>query len=110
MFTGGLGGPPLFQFPWVSKTGHRFATRAVPIAVDHHAPRPWFCAGDYVSVRVGDPVRRPEPVSSPIPGHDFRGIERHGDQLHVADGPLAFEHSASCAYESAFDYIAHRAP
>jgi hypothetical protein len=108
VFTGALGGPPLFQFPWVFKAARSVATRAVPITADHHAPLPWFRAGDHVSVRVGEAVPRPGPVSSPIPGHDFPGLERHGDQLRVDDGPLAFEHSDCCAYESAFDYVAGR--
>jgi hypothetical protein len=105
-FTGALGGPPLVKFPWVRKQARSVATRAVPISADHHAPRPWFRAGDHVSVRVGEPVPSPEPVSSAIPGHEFPGRERYGDQLRVHDGPLTFEHSDGCGYESAFDYVA----
>lgn len=109
LFTGGLGGPPLIQFPWAFNASRRLAARAVRIGAGHHARRPWFRAGDYVSVRVGDPVRDQPPVSSLIPGHHRAGIEHHADRLRVADGPLAFECSGRCAYQSTFDYASPHA-
>jgi hypothetical protein len=104
IFMGALGGTPLAQFPWVFKPSRRFAVRAVPIEVEHHARRGWFRAGDYVTVRVGDRVADQEPVTCVISGHHRRGEEHHGEELRVADGPLSFELSGRCAYQSTFDY------
>jgi hypothetical protein len=104
IFTGALGGTPLAQFPWVFKPSRRFAVRSVPIEVSHTARRGWFGAGDYVTVTVGDPVAGQEPVTCVIPGHHREGAELHGERLRVADGPLAFEVSGRCAYQSTFDY------
>ena len=89
IITGRLGGTPLAQFPWAFKESRQLAVRAVPIEVDHQARRGWFRAGEYVSVRVGDPVADQEPVTCVIPGHDRKGTERHGELLRVSDGPLA---------------------
>lgn len=109
VFTGRLGGPPMTQFPWAFKASRRFATRSVPIEVDHLARHGWFRAGSYVSVSVGEPVSHPQPVSSPIVGHDRTGTERHGDHVRVVDAPLAFEHRERCAYQSTFDYLERHA-
>jgi hypothetical protein len=104
VFTGGPGLHAPVQFPWASKASHRVGVRAVPIGVDHHARRPWFDAGGYVSVRVGDPVRGPQPVASLIRGHRRAGVERRADRLCVADAPLAFEFNGRRAFQSTFDY------
>ena len=109
VFTGRLGGPPMTQFPWAFKASRRFATRSVPIEVDHLARRGWFRAGSYVSVCVGEPVGHTPPVSSPIVGHDQNGTERHGDHVRVVDAPLAFEHRERCAYQATFDYLERHA-
>ncbi len=109
VFTGKLGGPPMIQFPWAFKPSYRHATRAVPIVVDHLARAGRFHAGGYVSVKVGDPVDHSAPVSSLIPGHDRDGVERHGVQLRVVDGPLAFEHQRRCGYQATFDYVERHA-
>jgi hypothetical protein len=101
---GRLGGTPLAQFPWVFKPSRPLGVRAVPIEVEHHARRRWFRAADYVDVRVGDPVADQEPVTCVIPGHDRSGAEYHGELVRVADGPLAFEVSGRCAYQTTFDY------
>ena len=78
--------------------------RAVPIEVDHQARNGWFRAGEYVTVRVGEPVSGQEPVTCVIPGHDRTGTERHGELLRVSDDPLGFELSGRCAYQSTFYY------
>ena len=104
LFTGALGGPPLVQFPWAFKASRLLAVRAVPIEVAHHARRAWFRAGDFVSVRVGEPVLDQPPVSCVIPGHHRTGVELHGDLLRVAAPPLEFELDGRCAYQSTFDY------
>jgi hypothetical protein len=101
---GRLGGTPLTQFPWVFKPSRPLGVRAVAIEVEHHARRRWFRAADYVDVRVGDPVADQEPVTCVIPGHHRAGAEHHGEHLRVADGPLAFEVSGRCAYQTTFDY------
>ena len=61
IITGRLGGTPLAQFPWAFKESRQLAVRAVPIEVDHQARRGLFRAGEYVTVRVGDP----SPARSP---------------------------------------------
>jgi hypothetical protein len=104
IFTGAWGGTALVQFPWAFKPSRRLHVRAVPIAVEHRARRSWFRAGQYVEVRVGDPVAAQEPVTCVIPGHHRSGTEHHSEQLRVSDGPLAFELSGRCAYESTFEY------
>ncbi len=106
LFTGRLGGPALVQFPWAFKPSRRLAVRAVPIEVSHQARRAWFRAGDWVTVRVREPVHEQPPVTCVIPGHDRTGIELHGDLLRVADGPLEFDFGGRCAYQSTFEYAA----
>jgi hypothetical protein len=83
--------------------------RTVPIAVDHRARRPWFDAGDYVSVRLGDPLGGQQSTTSLIPGHNRAGIEHRADRLCVADAPLAFEFSGRRAFQSTFDYASRPA-
>jgi hypothetical protein len=45
-----------------------------------------------------------EAVTCVIPGHDRSGAEHHTELLRVSDGPLAFELSGRCAYQSTFAY------
>ena len=104
IFTGTWGGTPLSQFPWAWKASRRRAVRAVPIEVVHHGRRSRFRAGGYVEVRVGEPVAGQEPVTCVIPGHHRSGVEHHGEALRVDDGPLHFEVSGRCAYQSTFAY------
>ena len=104
ILTGRLGGTPLLQFPWAFKPSRRLGVRAVPIEVEHHPRRGWFRAGEYVDVRVGAPVADQETVTCIIPGHHRSGEEHLGESLRVADGPLAFEVSGRCAYQTTFDY------
>ena len=104
ILTGRYGGTALAHFPWAWKDSRLLAVRAVPIAVDHHARRGWFRAGEHVTVQVGDPVAGQEPVTCVIPGHDRTGTEHHGDLLRVADGALAFELSGRCGHQSTFAY------
>ena len=104
ILTGRLEGTALTHFPWAWKENRLLDVRAVPIEVDHQTRRGWFRAGDYVTVRVGDPVGEQEPVTCAIPGHDRTGTEHHGNLLQVSDGPLDFELSGRCAYQSTFYY------
>jgi hypothetical protein len=76
----------------------------VPIAVEHSPHRRWFRAGEYVNVRVGDPIRGQEPVTCVIPGHHRSGTEHLGQLLRVSDDLLSFELSGRCAYQSTFEY------
>jgi hypothetical protein len=101
---GAWGGTAVAHFPWAFKPSRQLGVRAVPIEVGHHTHRGWFRAGEYVSVRVGEPVHHPEPVTCIIPGHERTGAEHHGDVLRVGDGPLSFELSGRCAYQSTFEY------
>jgi len=104
IFTGRLGGTALAQFPWAFKPSRLAEVRAVPIEVEHEPRRGWFKAGEYVTVRVAAPVTDQEPVTCMIPGHHRSGAEYHGELLRVADGPLEFELSGRCAYQSTFAY------
>ncbi len=104
ILTGSWGGAALAQFPWAFKPSRQLGVRAVPIEVEHRRRRRWFRAGEYVEVRVGDPVGAPESVTCVIPGHHRSGTERHGELLRVGDGPLRFELSGRCAYQSTFAY------
>ena len=104
IITGRLGGDALAHFPWAWKPSRPMGVRAVPIEVAHEPRRSFFRAGEYVSVRVGAPVDDPETVTCVISGHDRTGAEHHGELLRVADGPLTFELSGRCAYQSTFDY------
>lgn len=97
MLTGLQGRPRV----WASCHG---STAPLGSEVQHHARRRWFPAGEYVDVRVGDPVGGQEPVTCVIPGHHQSGAERHGELLRVSDGPLSFELGGSCAYQSTFEY------
>jgi len=104
ILTGSWGGTALAQFPWAFKPSRLADVRAVPIAVEHEPRHGWFTAGEYVTVRVGGPVTDQEPVTCVIPGHHRSGAEYHGELLRVADGPLEFELSGRCAYQSTFSY------
>jgi hypothetical protein len=57
-----------------------------------------------VTLHVGDPVADQEPVTCLIPGHDRSGVELYADLMRVDEGPLAFELSGRCAYQSTFSY------
>lgn len=104
ILTGSLGGAALAQFPWAFKPSRQLGVRVVPIEVERSPRRRWFRAGAYVDVRVGDPVGGQEPVTCVIPGHHRSGTEHHGEMLRVTDGPLSFELSGRCAYQSTFEY------
>jgi hypothetical protein len=104
IFTGGLGGTPRKQFPWVWKESHSLGWRPAPIEIEHAPRRGWFRAGDQVTMRVRRPVDDQEPVTCVIPGHHRSGSELYADLLRVAEGPLSFELSGKCAYQSTFEY------
>jgi hypothetical protein len=53
---------------------------------------------------VRAPVEDQAPVTCVIPGHNRTGTELYADVLSVAEGPLSFEFSGKCAYESTFEY------
>jgi hypothetical protein len=104
IFLGRLGGTPLRQFPWAWKESRLQAVRRVAIEIDHTPGRGWFRAGAEVTVRVRGPVRDQEPVTCVIPGHHREGREVIAERLAVSDGPLEFELSGRCGYESSFAY------
>ena len=104
ILTGRLGGTPRKQFPWAWKESHLLGWRSARIEIDHTRGRGWFRAGGQVVVRVAGPVAEQEPVTCVIPGHHRHGTELYADLLHVDEGPLSFELSGRCAYESTFEY------
>ena len=104
ILTGEEGGTPERQFPWVFKQSRLLGWRPAPIEIDRTPRRGWFRAGDQVTVRIREPVADQEPVTCVIPGHDRDGIELYADVLRVDEGPLSFELSGSCAYQSTFAY------
>ena len=104
IFTGQEGGTPCRQFPWAFKPSDMLGWRAAPIEVEHERRRGWFRVEDRVTLRVRGPVADQEPVTCLIPGHDRDGEELVADVLHVDEGPLSFELSGNCAYESTFAY------
>ena len=104
IFTGAWGGETLAQFPWAFKPSRQLGVRAVPIDVDRRPHRRWFRAGEYVDVRVGDPIVDQDTVTCVIPGHHRSGAEHQGELLRVTDGPLSFEVNGRCAYQSTFKY------
>ena len=104
IFLGRLGGTPDRQFPWVWKPSDLLGVRQAEIEVDHTPGRGWFRAGSEVTVRVREPVADQEPVTCVIPGHHQSGREVVAELLRVEDGPLEFELTGRCGYESIFDY------
>jgi hypothetical protein len=104
IFLGRLGGTPETQFPWVWKESRLLGVYPVAIEIDHTPGRGWFRAGGQVAVRVREPLADAEAVTCVIPGHHRPGREVVADRLAVADGPLAFELSGKCGYESSFAY------
>jgi Protein of unknown function (DUF1326) len=104
IFLGRLGGTPERQFPWVWKPSDLLGVRQAEIEVDHTPGRGWFRAGNEVTVRVREPVADQEPVTCVIPGHHRPGREVVADLLRVEHGPLEFELTGRCGYESSFDY------
>ena len=110
IFTGQLGGTPREQFPWVRKASHMLAWRPVPMEIHHSPRRGWFRAGEHVTMRVGAPFPDQEPVTCVIPGHDRSGTEFYAERLRVEDGPLSFELSGKCAYQSTFSYSSDPPP
>lgn len=104
IFLGRLGGTPHLQFPWVWKESNLLEVRPAEIDIDHTPGRGWFRVGGEVTVRIREPVTDQEPVTCVIPGHHRQGAEVIADQLAVAAGPLDFEVSGKCGYESGFAY------
>jgi hypothetical protein len=104
ILTGELGGTPLEQFPWVWKRSDMLGWRAAPIEIEHTPRRGWFRVGEQVMVRVRGAVSDQEPVTCVIPGHGRSGTEVHAELLRVEEGPLSFEWSGVCGYESTFEY------
>jgi hypothetical protein len=104
ILTGKLGGTPQEQCPWVWKPANALGWRPAPIEVDHAPARGWFRVKDTVTVRVREVFPEQDTVTCVIPGHDRTGREVICDELRVQDGPLCFELTSRCGYESTFDY------
>jgi hypothetical protein len=104
IFTGGVPGSSFDHFPWVWKASELVAWRAVPMEIEHTPRRGFFRAGEHVTLRIREAVADQEPVTCIIPGHARDGEEQIADLLRVDDGPLAFEVSGRCAYQSTFAY------
>lgn len=104
IYTGRRGGTALKQFPWAFKDANLLGVRPAAIEVDHSPGRGWFRAADEVTVRIREPVPDQEPVTCVIPGHHRSGREVFADVVQVDAGPLEFELSGVCGYESTFRY------
>jgi hypothetical protein len=104
IFTGQVRGSSFDHFPWVWKASELVAWRAVPMEIEHTPRRGFFRAGEHVTLRIRGPVADQEPVTCVIPGHSRDGEEQIAEELRVDDGPLAFEVSGRCAYQSTFAY------
>jgi hypothetical protein len=104
ILTGELGGTPAEQFPWVWKESDLLGWRPAPIEIEHTPRQGWFRIGEQVTVRVRGAVPDQEPVTCVIPGYDRSGTEVYGELLRVDEGPLAFEWTGVCGYESTFAY------
>ena len=104
IFLGRWGGEVTDHFPWVWKASNLVAVRPSRIEIDHTPGRGWFRVGGHVTVRVARPYEGAATVTCVIPGHDRTGRELVVDELTVHDGPLEFELTGRCAYESTFDY------
>jgi hypothetical protein len=104
VFTGKLTGTSHDHFPWVWKASHLLGWRAVPIEIEHTPRRGFFRAGEHVTLRIRGEVAEQDTVTCVIPGHSRDGEEQIAERLRVDDGPLAFEVSGRCAYQSTFAY------
>ena len=104
IFLGRWAGNVTDHFPWVWKASDLVAVRPSRIEIDHTPGRGWFRVGGHVTVRVAGPYESTETVTCVIPGHERTGREVVADELTVHDGPLEFELSGRCGYESTFDY------
>jgi hypothetical protein len=104
IYTGELDGDALKHFPWAWKASELVAVRPAVIEVSHEPRRQWLRIRDQVSVRIRDRYAALETVTCVIPGHERAGEELVADELHVDDGPLAFDYSGVCGYGSTFDY------
>jgi hypothetical protein len=104
ILTGKLGGTPQDQCPWVWKPANSLGWQPAPIEIDHAPSRGWFRVRDNVTVRVRDVFADQDTVTCVIPGHDRSGSEVVCDELRVQDGPLCWELSGRCGYQSTFDY------
>jgi hypothetical protein len=104
ILTGAEGGTPSRQFPWVFKESNMLGWVPAPVEISHAPRRGWFRARDRVTVRMRGPVADQEPVTCVIPGHDRDGTELYSELLRVDEGPLSFELSGRCGYESTFAY------
>ena len=104
IFSGRLGGTALKQFPWAFKAADPLGVRAATIEIDHTPGRGWFRAAGEVSVRIREPFPEQETVTCVIPGHHRTGREVVAELLDVEAGPLEFQLSDVCGYESTFEY------
>ena len=104
IFTGRLGGDALEHFPWAWKASQLVGVRPVAIELDHTPRRQWLRIRDRVTVRIRDRYAGGETVTCVISGHDRDGEELVAEELRVADGPLAFDYSATCGYAATFAY------
>jgi hypothetical protein len=104
IYAGELAGDALEHFPWAWKASELVAVRPADIELSHEPRRQWLRVRDHVSVTIRDRYAGLEAVTCVIPGHDRGGEELVADELHVDDGPLAFDYSGVCGYGSTFDY------
>jgi hypothetical protein len=107
IFTGGLGGTPDRQFPWVFKAANLLGVEALDIEIDHTPGHGWFRAGRKVTVSARQPVPDQETVTCLIPGHHRQGRELVSDSIAVDAGALVFSVQGRCAYETTFAYSSH---
>jgi hypothetical protein len=101
--TGGLGGELVRALPWVRKPSTLLDVQASRVEIDHgdgHAVR----IGETVNVRATRPFETDQTVSCIVPGHHVPGTEYVADTLRVEETPFAWDHEATCAFVTTFDY------
>jgi hypothetical protein len=104
VFTGGLGGTPARQFPWVYKPSNLLEVRSSAIEIDHTPGRGWFRAGGAVTLRVSAPYVTESTVTCLIPGHERPGRELVCERLEAHDDHFSYAFEGRCGFESSFAY------
>lgn len=102
IFLGSAGGTPMRNYTHMF--GDILSVRPSRIALDHAPGRQQIGAGDWVTVRVAEPVPAGESITCAVPGHDHVGQELRVEVLRVQDGPLSWEVRGRCGFATDFDY------
>lgn len=104
IFLGELGGEHILRLPWVRKPSEVVGVTASRIEIVHEPSRHELRIGSSVTLRANRAFETREAVACGISGYDVPGTELVADELHVDDGPFAWELAGNCAFVSVFDY------